>query len=75
MKFPTIPHNIPLKTFGEVFNRLLNVYLLENESFRERLCWWGDVVLKSQMGQNKKKTEDSGSLLSLIISTTKKITF
>ena len=42
MKFPTIPHNFPWKTFGEVFNRLLNVYLLENDGALRRLCWWGN---------------------------------
>lgn len=41
MKFPTIPHIIPLKTFGEVFNRLLNAYILENDASLEMLYWWG----------------------------------
>lgn len=38
MKFPTIPHNFPQKTFREVFNRLLNGYLLENEWALESPC-------------------------------------
>lgn len=42
MKFPTIPHNFPLKTFGKVFNRMLNAYLLENEVALEMLYWRGD---------------------------------
>ncbi len=41
MKFPTIPHNFPLKTFREVFNRMLNVYLLENDVALRILYWWG----------------------------------
>ena len=48
MKFPTIPHNFPWKTFGEVFNRLLNVYLLENDGALRRLCWWGNRLWKSE---------------------------
>ena len=32
MKFPTIPHDFPQKTFREVFNRVLNVDLLEKKS-------------------------------------------
>ena len=41
MKFPTIPHNFPQKTFREVFNRMLNVYLLENDAALRMLYWWG----------------------------------
>ena len=41
MKFPTIPHNFPWKTFREVFNRLLNGYLLENEQAFQSPYSWG----------------------------------
>ncbi len=41
MKFPTIPHNFPQKTFREVFNKMLNVYLLENDVPPRMLYWWG----------------------------------
>lgn len=32
MNFPINPHYIALKSFGEVFNRLLIIYSIENES-------------------------------------------
>lgn len=48
MKFPTIPHNFPWKTFGEVFNRLLNAYWLENECAFLAPCLWGVAIEKRQ---------------------------
>ena len=47
MKFPTIPHNFPSKTFREVFNRMLNVYLLENDAALRVVCWWGSYGSKT----------------------------
>ena len=46
MKFPTIPHNFPWKTFREVFNRLLNAYCLENECAFLGPCRWGIGTIK-----------------------------
>ena len=47
MKFPTIPHNFPEKTFREVFNRLLNVYLLENDVALISLYQWGNMLCQT----------------------------
>ncbi len=41
MKFPTIPRHFPLKTFGEVFNRLLNAYCLKMKMLRR--CFAGGM--------------------------------
>ena len=48
MNFPTIPHNFPEKTFGEVFNRMLNVYLLENDVSSGRLLRWGNISVNPE---------------------------
>ncbi len=44
MKFPTIPRHFPLKTFGEVFNRLLNAYCLKMKMLR-RCFAGGDAMV------------------------------
>ncbi len=48
MKFPTIPHDFPQKTFREVFNRVLNVYLLENDVALISLYQWGKYALSNK---------------------------
>ena len=43
MKFPTIPRHFPLKTFGEVFNRLLNAYCLKMKMLRRCFAGGGGI--------------------------------
>ncbi len=42
MKFPTIPRHFLPKTFGEVFNRLLNAYRLIMKMLRR--CFVGRML-------------------------------